>query len=560
MRAAIYARYSSDNQREASIEDQITQCKKKIDSEDWELVDSYYDRAISGATLLRPGYQKLLEDIRSNRFDVIVSEALDRLSRDQEDVAALYKQLSFAGVTLITLSEGEISELHVGLKGTMNALFLKDLAIKTHRGLSGRAQSGKSAGGKSYGYDIVRKLDDTGEPVRGGRRINRNEAQIIKRVFVDYISGKSPRAIAIALNQEKILGPTGKGWTASTIIGNRKRGTGILNNQLYVGKQVWNRLHYRKDPKTRKRVSQLNPPETWIISDVPDLRIIDDELWNTAQTLQDSRSRETRPDRQRSPDWHHRRPKHLFSGLIKCAACGGGMTLISRVYYGCSANRNKGTCNNHLTMRLDRLEEAVLQGLQEHLLTKDLTDVFAREYTLEINRQKDEASAKHNEASQKLITIDKQITNIVEAIATGRSGSALLDRLEALEKEKKLLNEMISDPVVDSIRIHPNLTELYIKKVSSLRDNLNSVNFKNEASQILRSLVDEIRLHPIEKKLQIELVGDLASLIGFGTQYDADIKKPGSDNDPGCTKWLVAGARNRRYLHLDFAPIGQLIS
>ena len=79
----------------------------------------------------------------------------------------------------------------------------------------------------------------------------------------------------------------------------------------------------------------------------------------------------------------------------------------------------KGTCNNYLTMRLDRLEEAVLQGLQEHLLTKDLTDVFAREYTLEINRQKDETSAKHNEASQKLITIDKQITNILEAIVTG---------------------------------------------------------------------------------------------------------------------------------------------
>ena len=92
--------------------------------------------------------------------------------------------------------------------------------------------------------------------------------------------------------------------------------------------------------------------------------------------------------------------------------------------------------------------------------------------------------------------------------------------------------------------IYPNLTELYIKKVSSLRDNLNNINFKNEASQILRSLVDEIRLHPIEKKLQIELVGDLASLIGFGTQYDSDINKRGLDNDPGCTKWLVAGARS----------------
>ena len=125
---------------------------------------------------------------------------------------------------------------------------------------------------------------------------------------------------------------------------------------------------------------------------------------------------------------------------------------------------------------------------------------------------------------------------------TGQSGSALLDRLEALKKEKNILNQMISDPVVDSIRIHSNLTKLYIKKVSGPRDNLNNLNFKNEASQILRSLVDAIRIHPIEKKLQIELVGDLASLIGFGTQYDADIKKPGSDIDPGFTKWLVAGA------------------
>src|SRR5688572_22475326 len=128
MRAAIYGRYSSDNQRDASVEDQVRLCKERIKREGWTLADTYHDRAISGASLIRPGYQKLLTDVRAGRIDVVVAEALDRISRDQEHVAAFFKQLVFAGVRIITLAEGEITELHVGLKGTMNALFLKDLA------------------------------------------------------------------------------------------------------------------------------------------------------------------------------------------------------------------------------------------------------------------------------------------------------------------------------------------------------------------------------------------------------------------------------------------------
>lgn len=106
------------------------------------LVATYTDHALSGASRLRPGCQKLLEDARAGVFDVVVAEALNRLSRDQEDTAALYKQLGFAGVRLVTLAEGEISELHVGLKGAMNALFLKDLAMKTRRGLGGPCAAG----------------------------------------------------------------------------------------------------------------------------------------------------------------------------------------------------------------------------------------------------------------------------------------------------------------------------------------------------------------------------------------------------------------------------------
>jgi DNA invertase Pin-like site-specific DNA recombinase len=111
------------NQREASIEDQIRTCNAKIEAEGWSLVETYTDYAQSDASHLRPGYQKLLAGARGGTFDVVVAEALDRLSRDQEHLAALYKHLNFAGAKIITLTEGEIGPLHVGLKGTMNALY-----------------------------------------------------------------------------------------------------------------------------------------------------------------------------------------------------------------------------------------------------------------------------------------------------------------------------------------------------------------------------------------------------------------------------------------------------
>jgi site-specific DNA recombinase len=542
MRAAIYARYSSDNQRDASIEDQVRTCKKRVEAEGWELIETYSDRAISGASTLRPGYQQMLMDARNGSFDILVAEALDRLSRDQEDIAGLYKQLTFSNVTLITLSEGEINELHVGLKGTMNALFLKDLAHKTRRGLEGRVLNGKSGGGRSYGYDVAMTHDKHGERIRGNLTINQTEASIVRQIFDEYSRGKSPRAIAIALNKAGIAGPTGKGWTHSTVIGNRKRGTGILNNQLYVGKRVWNRLSYRKDRATGKRVSRLNPPGEWIVTDVPDLRIIDDAQWAQVLDLQNFRTRETRPDIGRRPNWRDRRPKHLFSGLIKCAECGGGISLVSRVYYGCSTRRNKGTCTNQLTVRLDRLEEAVLLGLQERLLTPELTRAFVQEYTREINRLRAETTASHEGAKNRLATLHRQINNIVDAVADGKTSSALRGRLEKLESDKKDLENDLTSPAPEQVRLHPNVAELYVSKVNDLRNALNEDGTREEAAQILRGLVDEIRLHPVDEQLQIELIGDLATLLGFAEKNGTPTKKPGSYGDPGSTKWLVAGA------------------
>lgn len=115
-RAALYARYSSDNQSEASIEDQFRLCREHAARERWQIVGSYEDAAISGSsTILRPGIQRLMRDAQHREFNILLAEALDRISRDQADLATLYKHLKFAGVTIVTLAEGEISELHVGL-------------------------------------------------------------------------------------------------------------------------------------------------------------------------------------------------------------------------------------------------------------------------------------------------------------------------------------------------------------------------------------------------------------------------------------------------------------
>lgn len=199
-------------------------CRERAEREGWQVEGAYEDAAISGASMiLRPGIQRLLADAQAGKFDIVLAEALDRVSRDQADVATLFKHLQFARVPLVTLAEGEISELHVGLKGTMNALFLQDLAKKTHRGLRGRVEKGFSAGAVGYGYRMVRRLSSEGELVRGEREIDPGEARVIERIFAAFAAGKSAGAIARDLNADGVAGPAGKPWRDTTIRGDVRR-------------------------------------------------------------------------------------------------------------------------------------------------------------------------------------------------------------------------------------------------------------------------------------------------------------------------------------------------
>jgi DNA invertase Pin-like site-specific DNA recombinase len=542
MRAVIYARYSTDLQRDASIDDQVRLCSERAAREAWRVVQSYCDRGTSGASLVRPGIQNLLRDARDGTFDIVIAEALDRLSRDLSDVAGLFKQLGFLSIRLVTLAEGEINELHVGLKGTMNALFLKDLADKTRRGLRGRVAAGMSGGGNSYGYDVVRNLDGDGEPLRGGRSINKAQAAIVCRIFNDYAAGIAPRAIAKQLNAEGVASPSGKGWGPSTIHGNRGRGTGILNNELYIGRLVWNRLRYVKDPNTGRRISRLNPRNEWITQDVHHLRIIDEELWERVKARQRSLDA-SQSGEPAAGYWKHRRPRFLLTGLMKCGRCGGGFVNFNRVYVGCANARNKGTCDNKATMRRADLEAMILEGLQHRLMDDRLVRIFCEEFTRYLNRLRGDAAAQQGADKAALARTERELDRLVQALADGIPASRVKEKMVELESRREALQARLSMRQEEKTRIHPSMAKHYRLQIEALRATLTGPEAAHDAVEIVRGLIDRIVLTPadqnVAKALYITLEGHIAGILALATKAKAPLDE--GDACVSVTK-LVAGA------------------
>ena len=532
MKVAIYARYSSDNQREASIADQLRVCQEFATRQGWTVVEEFTDHAISGATLLRSGFQALMRDALSERFDVVLAEALDRFSRDQEDTAGLFKRLTFAGVNIVTLAEGDITHLHVGLKGTMNALFLKDLADKTRRGLRGRVELGKSGGGLCYGYRV--KAD--GGATTGDREIVPAEAEVIRRIFRDYAAGLSPKALAKRLNAERCAGPGGTPWNPSTIHGNPARGTGILNNELYIGRLVWNRLRYVKDPDTGKRVSRLNPPSEWVTTGVPELRIVADELWEQVKARQaEMRRVASSGDPKRFNQ--ARRPKYLFSGLTKCGECGGGYLMYWRDRLACFGARSRGTCTNRLTISRQAVEERVLMALRDKLMRRDLFEDFCREYVRELNRLRMEHRASLSSARSELATVEREIRKLVQAIKDGVSALSIKHELLSLEARKAELQSRLNAPEMPEL-LHPRMADVYRKKVGSLCLALETEESRLGAAEAIRALVEAIVLEPDGDKLKITLKGDLAGMLSAAR----DSKRSPETGDLLVQIKLVAGA------------------
>jgi hypothetical protein len=451
--------------------------------------------------------------------DLVIAESLDRLSRDQEHVAGFHKAALFAGARIITLSEGEVSELHVGLKGTMGALYLKDLADKTRRGLEGRIRQGRSGGGLSYGYRVIRGAPDrSGDQERGLRAIDETQAAVVRRTFEEFVAGDGPITIAKRLNANGIPGPRGGTWTDGALRGQAKAGTGILRNALYVGELVWNRRRWLKDPSSGRRVARRNGEAQRVTEQVPELRIVSDEVWAAAQRRLSAAARpQTRTGEHADHLWQHRRAPNLLSGKVFCGCCSGTYITSGKDYMACKAAAKQGTCTNKVRVRRSRLEGQVLQSLGDELMQPDAVAAFVESFTAEWNRLSAGMSAQSDLKQRELDGVNRKLNGLIDAIADGLRAPDLQRRLDDLGSRKASLEAEIApaSAAVSAPRLHPALAEVYRARLATLRETLESEGGR-ETLEAARALIDRVEISPPadgESAPRIELIGHLTALL-----------------------------------------------
>ena len=192
MRTAIYARYSTDKQRESSVADQANVCRLRAKSEGFSISMLHSDEGVSGSMPVaqRPGGARMLADALADRFDALIVEGLDRLSRDQVEQERIVRRLEHRGIVIIGVSDGYDSRMDSrkimrGVRGLINEIYLDDLRHKTHRGQSGQVDRGFVAGGKSYGYRAIKT--EQGSTFE----IDDEQAVWVRWIFTQYAEGWS---------------------------------------------------------------------------------------------------------------------------------------------------------------------------------------------------------------------------------------------------------------------------------------------------------------------------------------------------------------------------------
>ena len=515
MRVAIYARYSSENQSEKSIDDQIRVCKNYIKNNDMTILDKhiYIDEAISGSIINRPGLQALESASENKEFEAVAVDDLSRLSRSNHQMLTMVLKFNYLQIKIISVADGiitddENSKLNIHVRGLINELYLDDLKKKTMRGLEGQKLRGFSAGEKVYGYltkpSGELKINKKGQHKYDGmvHMINPEEAEIVKKIFEEFVSGKSISKIVEDLNKDKI--PTKRGYSGgwnTSIIGR------ILKNEKYIGLWTWRKWKNVRDPMTGKGKKVPRPEEDFLKVFKDNLIIIDKETWEKTQQKRDA-NKGTYPVRKKTANtdtiqrsYVHANPPHLFAGLMKCSKCGGAIVLISGKgsgYYGCF-NAKRKTCDNTLHVPRKRIEETIISDLKEKVLIVENIQYVYKKIEKLIAQGLNEVPELIKKKKSQHEKVLSEIQNYLNFIKIGNFSKAISEALkeaenkcEDIKKEVDFLtfqkqNEFISPP-----------KEWVEHRLEELRDTLN----KNTvaSSLALKELLGEISLEPVTDK------------------------------------------------------------
>jgi site-specific DNA recombinase len=443
MKAALYARFSTDKQRDASIEDQFRECERVAKASGLEVVARFEDRGISGGTATRAGYQALLAAARNHEFDVMIAEDISRLWRNRAEFGPRSAELEDLGVHCLTCVGDDTRRdgwgLVIQIKQAVAEHARREASYRTRRGLEGNALAGKSTGGRAYGYTPARDSES------GKIEINEVEAAVVRRIFEMYASGASPRTIAATFNAEGIPSP-GAGWKrsarrhdgkwlASAIHGDVNRGTGILNNRRYVGVVLWGRSEWKRSAAdSKKRRHKMFESGAAHESADERLRIVPQDLWDHAKARQTRQSKEVGSKVKGALRQRVRPVKYLLSGLLRCQACESSFALSNAKRYQCSSHHEGGNhaCAVSLSVPRDRIEHVILDCAHSELLDPvKLAGVEAWQVS---------SRPAAVDYRPRIAELEAQVANYVMALGAGAEGMA--DIIAALKTARGELDKL----------------------------------------------------------------------------------------------------------------------
>ena len=407
MTAVIYARYSSDNQREESIEGQIRECTAYAEKNGITIVKHYIDRAISAKTDNRPEFQQMIKDSDKKLFDIVLVWKLDRFARNRYDSARYKTQLKKNGVKLMSateiISEGPEGIILESVLEGYAEYYSADLAEKVVRGQTENILKGRCNGGRgTFGYtlDSERKF-----------HIDPLTSPFVLESFKKYNEGSTMKEIRDWLNENGIKNPVGGAFTYNSV-------EHMLKNRRYIGE-----LKFRDVV-----VPDAIPP------------IIPLELFEDVQ--EKIAKNKKAPARRKAED------DYLLTTKLFCGYCGAlmfGESGTSRTgevhrYYKCATAKKHKGCKKK-TVRKQWLEDLVVNETMK--LVED--DASMNAIIAKVMELQNQESTDLPIYEKQLKETEVGITNMLNAIQMGILTSSTKERLEALEDQRKELQARIAE-------------------------------------------------------------------------------------------------------------------
>lgn len=315
-RCAIYARYSTDDQRATSIADQVARCRKLAAEQNLEVDEAFIfsDAAVTGTSkgrAKRNGFHRLLDAIQDRLCDVVIADEISRLTRSPAEGGRLMEMVEETGIRFVTTdgvdTDKEGWKLHWLFKLTTATHEVDAVSHRTKRGMLGQLQRGYQIAQPAYGYRAVKDVSPLGRVLGTRWEIDESQSSIVRHIYALRIQGHSGALIAEELNRRGVP-PPGQHRKDAAIYWRPTTVLRLLANTVYRAKFVWNSSSFARAKARRRR-----KPLEQVPFERPELRLVSDEDWFKVNPgFADCGVRVYRP---------RGGGKKLFSGLVRCGAC-----------------------------------------------------------------------------------------------------------------------------------------------------------------------------------------------------------------------------------------------